>query len=338
MIEEFKIEPKYVPSHNFLIYCNDVLVSLLKYADREKLSSVRITFKEEENSFINLKDDDIFEWMREHGYSNEIYELEYRHTFFSLVADFCHYVLESFECAAKKKVAVAYALLRKPLRDNLFYIEWLAADKEDLLDKLIYGNADDLVINKSSAKKFIEKVEKMYGIAHQDGFFNFRYDKNDMMSLEKIWNKANHVITTHSYTKSEQGELNFVFLNEEQIDELTRYYYVVVPLVISYAVDLIVVMFEQIIKVNPMTSVINKVLKLSRQACTMNRKFFQDMISILEVDKIPFFCPCCGKEIYMNLDVLFGLMNNVFKCKECGFRLESSSYIFDYEIKTNTAK
>ena len=280
--EQFKIEPQYSSNHNFLIYCNDVLVSLLKYADREKLSSVKINFKnkEEENNFANLKEGSyIFDWMQEHGYSDEMYELEYRHTFFSLVADFCHYMLESFECAAKKKVAVAYALLRKPLRDNLYYIEWLATEREDLLDKLVNSNADSLVINKCSAKKYIEKVEKIYGIAHQNGFFSFRYDKNDKKSLEKIWNKANHVITTHSYTKSAQGELNFVFLNEERIDEFIRYYYCVVPLVMSYAVDLIVAMFEQIINVNSMTNAINRVLKISRQACTTDGKFFQDILN-----------------------------------------------------------
>ena len=99
----------------------------------------------------------------------------------------------------------------------------------------------------------------------------------------------------------------------------------------SYAVDLIVAMFEQIINVNPMTSVINRVLKLARQACTADGKFFQDTLNILEVDDIPFFCPHCGKEIHMNYDILFELMNNVFNCEECGFKIESSSYIFDYE-------
>lgn len=50
---------------------------------------------------------------------NEAY---YRHIFFSLVADFCSYMLESINCAAKMKVAVSYALLRKPLKDTLGYI------------------------------------------------------------------------------------------------------------------------------------------------------------------------------------------------------------------------
>ncbi len=60
----------------------------------------------------------------------------------------------------------------------------MAAEREDLLDKLAKGNAEDLVINKSNAKKYIEKVEKIYGIAHQDGFFSFWYDKNDRIIVE----------------------------------------------------------------------------------------------------------------------------------------------------------
>ena len=41
--------------------------------------------------------------------------------------------------------------------------------------------------------------------------------------------------------------------------------------------------------------------------------------------------PHCGNEIHMNLDILFELMNNMFKCEECGFKIESSNYVYDYE-------
>ena len=36
----FQIEPKHYFKHNYLTYCNDVLVSMLKYADEEKMASV----------------------------------------------------------------------------------------------------------------------------------------------------------------------------------------------------------------------------------------------------------------------------------------------------------
>ena len=43
------------------------------------------------------------------------------------------------------------------------------------------------------------------------------------------------------------------------------------------------------------------------------------------------FCPHWGKEILMNLDILFEIMNHVFKFESCEFKIESSNYIFEYE-------
>ena len=119
----FQIEPKHYFKHNYLTYCNDVLVSMLKYADEEKMASVSIDLGNGEN--IEFEQDEKWqEWLITHGHREEMYEVYYRHTFFSLVADFCSYMLESINCAAKMKVAVSYALLRKPLKDTLGYIEW----------------------------------------------------------------------------------------------------------------------------------------------------------------------------------------------------------------------
>lgn len=127
----FQIEPKHYFKHNYLTYCNDVLVSMLKYADEEKMASVSIDLGNGEN--IEFEQDEKWqEWLITHGHREEMYEVYYRHTFFSLVADFCSYMLESINCAAKMKVAVSYALLRKPLKDTLGYIEWLRVDRNGI--------------------------------------------------------------------------------------------------------------------------------------------------------------------------------------------------------------
>lgn len=102
----FQIEPKHYFKHNYLTYCNDVLVSMLKYADEEKMASVSIDLGNGEN--IEFEQDEKWqEWLITHGHREEMYEVYYRHTFFSLVADFCSYMLESINCAAKMKVAVS---------------------------------------------------------------------------------------------------------------------------------------------------------------------------------------------------------------------------------------
>ena len=133
------ISPKYYTQHNYLIYCNDVLVRWIKYFDEKRLSSVSIQFKDENEArdFQNISEENIMEWLKNNGYEQEMYELSRRHILCSLVADVCHYMLESFTCAAKMIPAVAYALLRKPLRDNLANIEWLRVNPKELIDKLM---------------------------------------------------------------------------------------------------------------------------------------------------------------------------------------------------------
>lgn len=121
----FQIDPKHYPQHNYLTFCNDVLVSILRYADATKLSTTKLVFntKADFDAFEQAKkeSEDWQEWLLHNGHHNELYEAYFRHTFFSLIADFCNYMLESINCAAKMKVAVSYALLRKPLKDTLGY-------------------------------------------------------------------------------------------------------------------------------------------------------------------------------------------------------------------------
>ena len=330
------INPKYYSQHDYLIYCNDVLVRWLKWFDENQVCRVNIQFKDEKEmrEFNNVAEEDILEWMRDNGYEKEMYELNRRHILCSLVADFCHYMFESFMCASRMKVAVAYALLRKPLRDNLAYIEWLRVNPEELIDKLLYSEPEeyDLSREKETKKARIEQISKDYGIDRENGMFEFRYEKNSDLSLEKIWNKANHIVTTQKYTRSEKGDLNFVFVNMEQWENMTGYYYTVIPLIMSYALELIVSMFEEIAEVNPFTHTINKVMMILHQAYGMGKKYYQEAKVTLEVDKCPMVCPHCGKKIELS-DAVDKLLIDRYKCSRwfCRAKINASNYIFDFE-------
>ena len=73
----FQIEPKHYFKHNYLTYCNDVLVSMLKYADEEKMASVSIDLGNGEN--IEFEQDEKWqEWLITHGHREEMYEVYYR--------------------------------------------------------------------------------------------------------------------------------------------------------------------------------------------------------------------------------------------------------------------
>lgn len=63
----------------------------------------------------------------------------------------------------------------------------------------------------------------------------------------------------------------------------------------------------------------------------MGEKYFQETLSTLEVDSMLLPCPHCERDTSMNPEIVFRLMNNEFICESCGFHMESSNYIFDYE-------
>lgn len=86
--------------------------------------------------FSNLVGVEILRWLEKHNKSSELGELLLKSVYPAILADYCQFVSEALHCSEKGKLTVTYALLRKPLRDNLLYFEWLLADPNNLLNTL----------------------------------------------------------------------------------------------------------------------------------------------------------------------------------------------------------
>lgn len=329
----FQIAPKHYNRHNYLTFCNDVLVSILKYADENRLSTIKISFrcKEDAEQFkkINGESGDWQTWLLENNYKDDLYEAFFRHTFFSLIADFCNYMLESINCAAKMKVAVSYALLRKPLKDTLGFIEWLYIDRNELLDLLVNGEPKKLEISWKVAQKHTSVIEQKYG---KCGYYDFRYNGSSETSLEHIWNNANHLITTRNpISKTEQGNLNFVFADETILRNFSDYYYSIVPAIMSYAVNLISEMFESFAPLNQYTVLMNRLNRTLRSLQMTERISFDNAKEVYSDFNLPIICPQCGLRMRMTDKRMLKFLDGKCICKRCWKSIETGKYIFDWE-------
>lgn len=129
----------------------------LRQADYKDLSTVRFNLKEDEvESFENAED--IYEWLDNNEYHDVALSQFTSHVFFSLLKDFCYYIYESISCSKRGKVTVAYSLLRKPLRDNLLYLEWLLADNEEFYQKIMFEDINEYDV--SNWKVFTNEQKK----------------------------------------------------------------------------------------------------------------------------------------------------------------------------------
>lgn len=123
--------------HNYCFFLHDQLVETLISGEKAKIFRIRIKHKgkSEADEMANYSGEGLVDWLEAHGYKNEVRKLYYKQVCAALLSDLLHFIYEALQCSRKGKLTVAYALLRKPLKDNLFLLEWLLARPTDFLKR-----------------------------------------------------------------------------------------------------------------------------------------------------------------------------------------------------------
>lgn len=127
------IPEEYKFAHEYCFFLHDLLANIVVVGEQEKIFHHRFKLKDPEHvkQLEGKSGEELAEWMETNGYAAEFYETNRRQIIVALLSDFCHFIYEALECSRKGKLTVSFALLRKPLKENLFYFEWLLADSVD---------------------------------------------------------------------------------------------------------------------------------------------------------------------------------------------------------------
>jgi len=236
-------------SHDFAFFLHDILAHMVIQGEKEKIFNVEFKFssKKDARKFekLNISGESLWNWLDNNNYDWVTEQLAAKQCLVALLSDFCQYIYESLICSKKGKLSVAYSLLRKPLKDNLFYLEWLFADPNEFRDSFNLSNPDDFSLSSISKEKKLHiitnaiKSSKHKKWLSPEFIYDLRYNKNVPYGFESLWNKATHLITNFKSYKTEPGNFNFIFSDNESKLSQWDHYYRLVPLLLFYTVEVI---------------------------------------------------------------------------------------------------
>lgn len=315
----------------FLMLCNNYIVDILKLADLKQWSSEKIDIKQKDLEKFNSQKYDLFYW-RKHGYATPINKSLYKHMFFSLVADYNIYVSDAIDCATKYHFGTAFSLLRKPFKDDLLLLEMLYTKGHKFVSEFLNRPVREFAIDviakdQKKLKSILRKSCKKLNFFTGKRLYDLRYSKQSKESLEKIWNKASHIITTHSQYATENGNLNIIFATDDIVEENLVYFFKVCCSIQLYLVQLL---FDFLKEENLISEkIFNK---------NMNNLFFAFSCALEEkipkeiTEKLTIKCNYCGNAFKATEEILKKNNNNngfYYKCKKCKKESTITGFVYD---------
>jgi len=78
------------------------------------------------------------------------------------LADLYQFVTEALICSEKGWLTASYALLRKPFRDNLFYLEWLLAEPDVFTNAFYKQDPEEFSVDKMMRESKVLEIIKTW--------------------------------------------------------------------------------------------------------------------------------------------------------------------------------
>lgn len=160
-----------------------------------------------------------------------------------LLIDVCYFLQEALSCSKKKRLTVAFSLFRKPFVYHLLIFLRLMFDGEFLEKFNRQESFDTNYLSESEKRELINKsLSLLLGAKTLEGneIYDWIFNQNEQDSLINLTNKALHLSTTRNKNnKTDIQNLNFIFSNQDDIENLWSYIYQRIPVLLLYLVEII---------------------------------------------------------------------------------------------------
>lgn len=341
--ENISLPKTYHRLHNLCVILYDQLSEIFTEDNYKGLTFT--TFNSMNNfEFIDeLKDNLIqpIDWLNQNKSNIEIDTIITKRIIWSVIADFSNFIFESLSCAKRGKMIVAYALLRKPITDELLIFEQLLGDNHNFINNILnsdnpecYDPSNKKLNKKEIIQKSIENM-KLNLFPSSEYIYDLRYNKSFSEGINGITNHALHIVTMDKSYRTPKQNLNFVFSDESDYDRYYNHYYYLVSYLLIYSVSVIDELIFGLLKdsdnqnlkiVKEFRRLIGLLLLTEYASVSINQKKANKILFQEIAKDLIFICPNCKKENKIQkADCVLFFETEIFNCKECYQNLLSTN-------------
>lgn len=225
---------------------------LVEYEEAEAhLVSIKFANDEDALRFRKQADaGDALLAMRARGYESEARRLILNQMTMAMVSDCAHHIYEALRCLEKRKVVVAFNLLRKPLTDSLLYLSWMLGDEDEFYSAFSAKSPKGITSAslKGRRREILSDALQNTGLAEiltADLVNGVLFDRKNPSGFQRLFQHAVHLITVqHVELQTEPENFNFIFKNFAD-DDLYEATYDVLPHILLYLSHVILGLFQQ---------------------------------------------------------------------------------------------
>jgi predicted Zn finger-like uncharacterized protein len=234
-------------SHEYAIFLQDLLANVVVSGSQHGIFKLEVTLDSEEKGklFENVPQMEILDWLQANGEQKALSDFLERLILPRVLADYCHFVFEALSCSRRGKLTVAYSNLRKPFKDNLFYLEWLLVEPSGFTKAFMSGDPkqlEDRLTTFASRHQIIEKAimltesSDLYDVELME---DLRYNRTADHGFAASWDQAAHLITTRKTWATSPQNFNFVFSDRESVESQWDFLYFRLPTLLHYTVEVV---------------------------------------------------------------------------------------------------
>lgn len=241
----YYLPKKYWKKHNYCEFIINQIEELILDEKFIELKIQRLEFSENTIDQLNVSEEHLFDRLSKLGLDNELTKVVKTHLILSLIMETCYFVQESLLCSLKMRMTVCFTLLRKPFLEILILVMRIL-NEVDFIDK--FNNIegfDPIKTTPTEKKELITKTNHLLkNNFDNEDLYQYIFDKEFGDSLFNITNNAIHLYTDRNpVSATDKQNLNFIFSTQENIDEMWKYIYHNIPMLLTFlafSIDLLV--------------------------------------------------------------------------------------------------